>query len=150
MLRCIGKEPGEAGIIALAQTASMENAMPFHGEAADVIEEQRKQLMQLREENKRLKSTTMPVGDVKEVMAGFESTPGGRTIGMKIPDPMRQRLVSQQERLGGKTYRQIVQTCVELGLRALEGPEDVKRAVREVQGAQRPQGTGLRALPTAV
>ena len=44
----------------------------------------------------------------------------GRTIGLKIPDALRERLVKQVERVGAKSYSQVVMLCIELGLEDLE------------------------------
>ena len=44
----------------------------------------------------------------------------GKTIGLKIADDMRERLVEQSKRVGAKSYSQFVMMCVELGLDAVE------------------------------
>lgn len=54
------------------------------------------------------------------VVAGPSSKREGKTIGLKIADGMRERLIEQSKRVGAKSYSQFVMMCVELGLETVE------------------------------
>ena len=47
-------------------------------------------------------------------------TKDGKTVGLKISEDMRKRLLEQSKRVGAKSYTQFVMMCVELGLDAVE------------------------------
>lgn len=129
-----------------------------------VIAEQRTQLMQLREQVKRLKQSLG--SDPKDVAQLFElhgpRPTEGKTVGLRISSMMRDRLNAVSLRLNADSYRQTVMVCVELGLRQLEGVEDARpvATVRQVLGSHDnghggdlpahesagvPRGTGLLA-----
>lgn len=44
----------------------------------------------------------------------------GRTLGLKVPDALRERLLALKESLGAKSYRQVVLMAVEVGTTSLE------------------------------
>jgi len=107
-----------------------------------IISEQRDQLMQLRSklQSGDLKPTKLALQDV---LGKFECKSDGTTIGLKISPVMRQRLMEQKARFGAKSYRQVVQACIELGLRALEGAKDDKQSpVEKVSDVQRTDDQG--------
>ena len=120
-----------------------------------IIAEQRQQLMQLRAENKRLKARTGGVLAptwlaLQHVVASFLAKPVGTTIGLKVDPVMRARLIKQQGRFEAKSYRQVVQACIELGLRRIEETRNDKpSAVEEVPVVQRADDQGNRAVRTA-
>lgn len=116
-----------------------------------IIMEQRDQLMALRKSMKDMegRSKGLSFEEVDKLVKEFHRVPEGKMIGLKVPDNRRERLVAQQERFKAKTYRQLVQTCVELGLRVLEGVEDARGAVEEVQSIQRSDDQGNGSLRTA-
>jgi len=115
-----------------------------------IIKEQRDQLLQLRAELNILKAGGITLPQLRELTATFEAKSVGKTVGLKINDERRSRLMFQQGRIGAKSHRQVVETCIELGLRHLEGVKDGKGIVEAVQGVQRPSDSGNEPVRAAV
>lgn len=120
-----------------------------------IIAEQRDQLLQLRAENKRLRAggtaALQPTQlGIQLVMSACMVKTDGTTIGMKIDLPTRNRLFKQQDRFKAKSYRQVVQACIELGLRQLEETcDDKPSSVEEVPAVQRNGSQGDQNVPLA-
>lgn len=116
-----------------------------------IIIEQRDQLMALRKSMKEMEGRKKGPSfeDVATLVEEFHRVPEGRMIGLKIPDDRRDRLNVQKDRFKAKTYRQLVQTCVELGLQVLEGVENAGGGVEEVQPVQRAEDQGDSPLRVA-
>ena len=113
--------------------------MDLEEQQKGIISEQRTQLMQLREQIKRLKQS---VGsDHKDIAQLFElyrsPQTEGKTVGLRISSMVRDRLNAVSLKLNAKSYRQLVLVCMELGLRQLEGVEDARpvETVRQVLGS---------------
>jgi predicted DNA-binding protein len=114
-----------------------------------IIAEQRTQLMQLREQLKRA-TTGISLQEVRGLAAMYKpKQTEGKTIGFKVSDEARERLDAQHKKLGAKSYRQVVQTCIELGLRQLEGVSDDANPVEEVPVVPRANDQGDRAVRAA-
>lgn len=140
------------------------------GEARKIISEQREQLMQLREQLKQQTDGTMvrqvqtdlrirlaaektererKVQKLQQFLDSYVPCTQGKTIGLKIRDDLRNRLIAEQMKRGAKAYRQVVMTCIELGLQMLEDSphaEDSMEAVPQLLG---PVDSGNGAYPTA-
>lgn len=116
-----------------------------------VIMEQRDQLLALRKSLKEVEGLGKGPSyeEALALVNEFYSVPEGKMIGLKIPHDRRDRLVVQKNRFKAKSYRQLVQTCVELGLRVLEGVKDAGGRVEEVQTVQRPEDQGDSTLQAA-
>jgi len=113
--------------------------MDLEEQQKQVISEQRTQLMQLREQLKKLKQNAG--SDSVDVIQLFEihgpKPTEGKTIGLRISSLMRDRLNAVSLTWDADSYRQLVTVCVELGLRQLEGVKDARpvATVRQVLGS---------------
>jgi hypothetical protein len=92
-------------------------------------------LNEVQEKQRRLQK------DVKTIMQALQEyrpKPKGKTVGLIIPEPCREHLKAQMEVWGADSYRQIVNTCVVLGLERLE-------EIGKMRGKPEPKKTRPRA-----
>ena len=127
-----------------------------------IIEAQKKQLEQLRNEVRFLRQGGVVCKDgnaggqdssapaeVRELNEKFYCHSDGKTVGIKIDEGTRARLDKQRERFEAKAHRAMVLTCMELGLRQLEEMKDAEPSVETVPDVQRSGDQGdhpLRAV----
>ena len=76
------------------------------------IVQKQKDLIALRDRTRQLASTPATYG--------VKADNGGRVIGLKIPDALRDRIVEQQKALGLPSYTAALGVCIDLGVQALE------------------------------
>lgn len=60
------------------------------------------------------------IRELLEHLQGMRKTVEGKTVGVIIPDSLRERLLILKARLDVRTYKQIVLMCVEIGVLMLE------------------------------
>jgi hypothetical protein len=61
----------------------------------------------------------------------WKSKPEGKTVGLNIPPGLRKRLFDQMVVWDADSYRQLVHTCVDLGLAQLEAMSAIKLRSKE-------------------
>ncbi len=103
-----------------------------------IISEQRDQLMQLREQLKQAKgSQKLSLTEIRNLFVQYKGKQPGTTVGLLVPTPLRERLLAQVKKKGAKAYKDVIFACIDIGLRALEGSEDVPSPVETVQDVLR-------------
>ncbi len=116
------------------------------------ISEQREQLMQQRAQLKlqgeqltQLKKEmdhsqappkSLDLGpEITRQLGNFHPRPSGTTIGLQIPQRMKDRVLAQlaARKPEAKNYGHVILVCIELGLQCLERDDDARRPVETVQ-----------------
>jgi hypothetical protein len=113
-----------------------------------IISEQRDQLMALRAQ---LKSLKQGVSEdlVASLFTQYKSKTVGKTIGLQVPGDLRSRLLGQGNMRNASSYKQVILTCIELGVRQLEENSNVASSMETVQGILGPTGPGIGTNPSA-
>lgn len=124
--------------------------MDLEDQQKRIISEQRDQLMQLREQLKQAKGTQkLTLAEIKNLFLQYKGKQSGTTIGLMVPTALRNRLLTQVEKKGAKAYKDVIFACIDIGLRALEGSEDVPSPVAPVQDVLRTDDPGNSPDPSS-
>jgi hypothetical protein len=81
----------------------------------------------------RLSGFTKKRAQIVELLNTFVVKPDGKNVGLPIPDAVRARLLAQVGAWGADSYRQILHTCIILGLEELEKIGSVEQTLHAKQ-----------------
>jgi hypothetical protein len=68
---------------------------------------------------------------LRALLKEYRAKPVGKTVGLKIPEPVRKRLMAQAEIWEAASYRQLIQTCIVLGLEQVEELGKIQKKAME-------------------